>query len=73
CHGNDGHGTLRAPPLWGDASFNDGAGMHKLENLAAFAFYNMPRANPDLTAEQALDVGAFVSSQPRPHFVSKNK
>lgn len=73
CHGIDGEGTLRAPPLWGSASFNDGAGMHKSENLASFAFYNMPKTNPYLTAEQALDVAAFVSAQPRPHFASKKK
>ena len=73
CHGIDGEGTLRAPPLWGSASFNDGAGMHKSENLASFAFYNMPKTNPYLTAEQALDLAAFVSAQPRPHFTSKKK
>lgn len=71
CHGIDGNGDLRAPPLWGSGSFNDGAGMNKPENLAAFAFQNMPRTNPDLTAEQSLDVAAFVSAQPRPHFASK--
>lgn len=73
CHGIDGQGTLRAPPLWGSASFNDGAGMNKSENFAAFAFYNMPKTNPYLTAEQALEVAAFVSVQPRPHFVDKKK
>lgn len=73
CHGNNGQGTVRVPPLWGSDSFNDGAGMHKSENLAAFAYHNMPKTNPDLTAEQALDVAAFVSTQPRPHFVAKKK
>ncbi|WP_435550624.1 c-type cytochrome [Desulfobacterium sp. N47] len=73
CHGNDGQGTLRAPPLWGSVSFNDGAGMHKPENLAAFAYYNMPKTNPYLIAEQALDVAAFISAQPRPHFAAKKK
>ena len=73
CHGNTGAGTQAAPPLWGNDSFNDGAGMHKMENLAAFAYNNMPKTNPDLTAEQALDVAAFVSAQPRPHFVTKKK
>lgn len=73
CHRNDGQGTLGAPPLWGNGSFNDGAGMNKPETFAAFAFQNMPRTNPYLTSEQALDVAAFVSSQPRPHFTSKKK
>jgi len=40
--------------LWESDPFNDGAGMHKPENLAAFAYQNMPRTNPDLTAEQAV-------------------
>ncbi len=71
CHGNDGQGTQAAPPLWGKDSFNDGAGMHKLENLAAFAYKNMPKGNPDLTPEDALDVAAFVTTQPRPHFVPR--
>ena len=73
CHGIDGQGTLRAPPLWGSGSFNDGAGMNKPETFAAFAFQNMPRTNPYLTSEQALDVAEFVSSQIRPHFASKKK
>ncbi len=68
CHGDNGQGSPAAPPLWGKDSFNDGAGMAKLANLAAFAYLNMPFGNPDLTEEQALDVGAFVTSQTRPHF-----
>lgn len=71
CHGPSGEGTAAAPPLWGPQSFNDGAGMHKPETMAGFARYNMPQGNPDLTDEQALDVAAFVTSQPRPHFVNK--
>jgi len=73
CHGIDGDGTVGAPPLWGNGSFNDGAGMNRSETFAAFAFQNMPRTDPNLTSEQALDVAAFVSSQPRPHFASKKK
>lgn len=73
CHGNDGQGKPEVPALWGSGSFNDGAGMNKPETFAAFAFLNMPRANPFLTAEQALDVSAFVSAQPRPHFASQKK
>jgi thiosulfate dehydrogenase len=73
CHGNIGEGTLSAPPLWGRDSFNDGAGMHKPENMAVFAYNNMPRTNPDLTVEQSAEVAAFVSVQPRPHFVARKK
>jgi len=68
CHGGDGLGTEIAPPLWGPASFNDGAGMHKLKNFSAFTHHFMPKNNPTLTVEQAWDVAAFATSQPRPHF-----
>ncbi|MHB1654518.1 MAG: c-type cytochrome [Desulfitobacteriaceae bacterium] len=67
CHGAEGQGTAAAPPVFGPDSFNDGAGMAKVETLASFALNNMPKGNPDLTEEQALDVAAFVDSQPRPH------
>lgn len=68
CHGPEGQGTPAGPPLWGDNSYNDGAGMARPETLANFAFRNMPLGNPDLTQQQAQDVGAFVNGQPRPHF-----
>jgi len=68
CHGPDGMGTNIAPAVWGDRSYNDGAGMAKAETLTSFAFYNMPRGNPILTPEEATNVAAFVDSQPRPHY-----
>ena len=76
---NGGHETGKkghdenGPPLWGDKSFTDGAGMSKLENLASFAYYNMPRHDPDLSEEQALDIAAYVTAQPRPKFDKDNK
>ncbi len=71
CHGKDGDGNSSTPPLWGDNSFNDGAGMYKAENLAPFAHLNMPLGNPDLSVEDALDVTAHIISQPRPHYSRK--
>jgi thiosulfate dehydrogenase len=68
CHGDNGHGTAMAPPLWGPQSFNDGAGMHRLHTFAAFVHAFMPFANPDLSVDQALDLAAYVTSQERPHF-----
>jgi thiosulfate dehydrogenase len=78
CHGNNGEGLLAAdkrsytyPPLWGQHSYNDGAGMFRVGNLAGFVKNNMPFGatyqNPQLTDEEAWDVAAFVNSQPRPH------
>ena len=70
CHGVDGSGSPAGPPVWGDGSFNDGAGMWRLQTFAAFARWNMPRTAPDLSDDQALDVAAFVAAQPRPHFAA---
>jgi thiosulfate dehydrogenase len=71
CHGTNGQGTPTAPALWGKGSYNGGAGMAKAETLAGFALLNMPRGNPTLSAEQAVDVAAYVDSQPRSRFVKK--
>ncbi len=71
CHGSNGEGTPAAPPQWGPQSFNDGAGLAKLEVYAAFVHLNMPREKPDLSDAQALDVAAYVIAQPRPHFTGK--
>lgn len=72
CHGADGAGTAVAPPVWGRASFNIGAGMSRLRTAAAFIRYNMPfdRAG-SLTDQQAFDVASFVTSRPRPDFAGK--
>jgi thiosulfate dehydrogenase len=79
CHGSNGEGVLAAdkrsytyPPLWGEHSYNNGAGMYRIGNLAGFVKNNMPFGasyqHPQLTDEEAWDVAAFVNSQPRPHF-----
>jgi thiosulfate dehydrogenase len=77
CHGNNGEGVFyedstayRYPPLWGSHSYNSSAGLYRLSRLAAFIKYNMPfdlaQSSPQLTDEEAWDVAAFISSQPRP-------
>lgn len=79
CHGNNGQGQMVAsndeyvyPPVWGDHSFNDGAGLYRISNLAGYIKNNMPflqtsHEQPTLTDEQSWDVAAFINSQPRPH------
>jgi thiosulfate dehydrogenase len=81
CHNVDGQGIRRSlpttdlgymiPPLWGNDSFNDGAGMSRLITAANFVHFKMPHGadylNPQLTVEQAWDVAAYMISQPRPH------
>lgn len=77
CHGANGEGLMEwdssayvYPPLWGEYSYNTGAGMYRLTRLAGYVKYNMPYGadyeNPQLTNEEAWDVAAFINSQPRP-------
>ncbi|MGA2395454.1 MAG: c-type cytochrome [Candidatus Lustribacter sp.] len=70
CHAADGSGGGNFPPLWGPKSFNAGAGMHRPETMAAFVRYNMPFGSPPntLTAQETVDVTAFVLSHSRPAF-----
>ncbi|MDY3810776.1 c-type cytochrome [Desulfovibrio sp. PG-178-WT-4] len=70
CHGDAGQGTPIAPPLWGEGSYNDGAGMHRVSTFSVFAWRFMPKNAPSLTQEQAIDVTGFVNARPRPQFVS---
>jgi thiosulfate dehydrogenase len=77
CHGADGLGKRAAsgagyefPPLWGPDSYNNGAGMTRLLDAAAFVKNNMPfgttYAAPVLSDEEAYDVAAFIDSAERP-------
>lgn len=78
CHGPNGEGQLDLsgsnydyPPLWGDHSYNAGAGLFRLSNFAGYIKSNMPfnqvsHENPKLTTEEAWDVAAYVNSRPRP-------
>lgn len=72
CHGNDGHGTSMAPPLWGPGSYNLGAGMARISVAASFIKHNMPLGQVErLTDEEAYDVASYVNRQPRPDFPAK--
>lgn len=68
CHQKDGQGDKDNPPVWGDRSYNDGAGLSSVDNLAAWLKVAMPLDETDLTDEQAIDISAYVNSQKRPHF-----
>ncbi|GAC1417811.1 MAG: c-type cytochrome [Candidatus Velthaea sp.] len=71
CHGSDGAGAGgHFPPLWGSTSFNEGAGMHRVNTMAEFVRYNMPYGAPPntLSKQESYDVAAFVLSHPRAHF-----
>ncbi|MBC2884645.1 c-type cytochrome [Ochrobactrum sp. CM-21-5] len=86
CHGADGEGMKDQagdyifPPLWGDESFNIGAGMARTYKAAQFVKYAMPPAqNFDLpigqggvlTDQEAIDVSEYFTHMPRPDFAGK--
>ncbi len=77
CHGKNGEGLKRMdgieylyPPLWGEHSFNVGAGLYRISNLAKYLYANMPLGatfyEPQLTSEEAWDIAAYVVSLERP-------
>ncbi len=78
CHGEDGQGQRPNaegmyvyPPLWGEHSFNHGAGMHRVITAAQFIKGNMPYLeatydSPVLSDEEAFHVAAYINSFERP-------
>lgn len=83
CHGIDGMGIrysnsekgYQYPPLWGEDSYNNGAGMHRVLTAAAFIKSNMPYLqakwdSPKLTDEEAFHVAGYINSFSRP--IKKN-
>ena len=87
CHGDKGEGMKQAdgsyvfPPLWGDQSFNIGAGIARTYTAAAFVKNNMPISNTlsfplgqgGLTDQEAVDVAQYFTHMPRPDFAEKRK
>jgi thiosulfate dehydrogenase len=72
CHGPSGEGTPAAPPVWGPASYNIGAGMARVRTAAEFIRRNMPFDQAGtLTDQQAFDVAAYVNAQSRPDYRGK--
>jgi thiosulfate dehydrogenase len=72
CHGGDGNGRQQDgkvvfPAVWGDNSWNWGAGMSRVPALASFIHNNMPLGKPgSLAAQDAWDLALFINSQERP-------
>lgn len=80
CHQKSGQGmiledgTIVYPPLWGDKSFNIGAGMARLHTAAGFVKHNMPLGQGgSLSDDEAWDVAFYFSQQNRPDFAEKSK
>jgi len=72
CHAADGkgrkqNGEVVFPAVWGDTSYNWGAGIVRLFTLASFIKHNMPLGQPNtLTDQQAWDLAQYIDSQERP-------
>lgn len=87
CHGKNGEGltapsgTSIYPPVWGEQSFNIGAGMARTYTAAAFVKRNMPIGMHEkfplgqggLSDQDAVDVAEYFTHQPRPDFAPKAK
>lgn len=86
CHGANGEGTFDQfgdvifPPLWGEGSFNIGAGMARTYKAAQFVKWAMPPAmhltgqlgqGGVLSDQDAVDVSEYFTHMPRPDFAPK--
>lgn len=82
CHGEDGQGIpLRDyagylyPPLWGEDSYNIGAGMARVITAAEFIKTNMPygvsHEKPELSDEEAYDIAGYINQHDRPDKVNR--
>jgi len=63
CHNQEGTSWL-----WGDQSYNTGAGMSKLNRVPMWILHNMPLDDETLTRQEAMDVTIYMNAQPRPVF-----
>ncbi|WP_233189571.1 c-type cytochrome [Sporosarcina sp. P7] len=69
CHAGDGSGTSdhTGPALWGDGSFNEAAGINRINKATGYIQNNMPKGQAGtLTDQEAADLAAFVLSHDRP-------
>ena len=72
CHSDNGAGLVERgevvfPAVWGDGSYNWGAGISRHYTLASFVKHNMPLGRPNSLSEQeAWDVAYYIDSQERP-------
>ncbi len=72
CHADDGGGLVERdevvfPALWGDKSYNWGAGISRHYTLSSFIKHNMPLGRPNSLSDQdAWDVAYYINTQERP-------
>lgn len=71
CHADDGkgRGPNHGPPLWGEDSFNDGAGMSRVSKITGFIQKYMPLDDAgSLSDQEAADIAAYLLSLERPEW-----
>lgn len=91
CHMPDGAGLknepnadgspsgYQFPPLWGEDSYNSGAGMYRQIKAYDFIYANMPLGataeSPLLTPKEAFDVSAYINDfdKYRPQKINRSK
>src|SRR5690554_2200632 len=72
CHGANGEGKRQNgqvvfPAVWGDNSYNWGAGIARIFTAASFIHMNMPLGKPgSLSEQEAWDVAVYINSHERP-------
>ncbi|HAQ08303.1 MAG TPA: C cytochrome, partial [Bacillus bacterium] len=71
CHAADGSGTgaNTGPAVWGENSFNDGAGMSRFAKMAGYVQKNMPKGQGGTLSDQdAANIAAYILIQDRPEW-----
>lgn len=77
CHGEDGSGGGTGLALWGDKSYNIGAGMARVRTAGGFIKSYMPKVSSggyepgSFTGQEAMNIAAYINSMPRPDFPDK--
>lgn len=72
CHADDGAGLVvrddtQFPALWGDQSYNWGAGITRIFTMAGFIHHNMPLGQPhSMDVQESWDIAAYINSHERP-------
>jgi thiosulfate dehydrogenase len=72
CHSSDGSGlqvdgTSQFPALWGDGSYNWGAGISRIFTMAGFIHHNMPLGQPySMSVQDSWDIADYINTQERP-------
>ncbi|SFX56473.1 c-type cytochrome [Marinospirillum alkaliphilum] len=72
CHSSDGSGMrvkgeTHFPAVWGDLSYNWGAGIIRNFTLAGFIHHNMPLGQPyTMSVQDAWDIAVYINSHERP-------